>query len=85
MNSEYIEQLMKRVYTWQRDNRTRFVIRSTGKKRFLRATDWERGVFWSSVADAWEKTNDQEYLDGLLDYTLNTGFRPGHLPYQETK
>lgn len=80
MNSEYIEQLMKRVYTWQRDNRTRFVIRSTGKKRFLRATDWERGVFWSSVADAWEKTNDQEYLDGLLDYTLNTGFRPGHLP-----
>lgn len=80
MNKQHIQDLMKKVYQWQHTNRTRFVIRSTGKKRFLRATDWERGVFWLSVADAWKETNDQDYLDGLMDYTLNTGFRPGHLP-----
>ncbi|RJX75257.1 glycoside hydrolase family 105 protein [Vibrio sinensis] len=80
MTQDHIKQLMKRVYTWQFNNRTRFVIRSTGKKRFLRATDWERGVFWLSVADAWQATDDQEYLDGLMDWTLHTGFRAGHLP-----
>ena len=80
MNSNKILEQMKRVYCWQRDNRTRYVVRSTGKKRFLKATDWERGVFWLSVADAWKATQDDDYLNGLLDFTLNTGFRPGPLP-----
>ncbi len=80
MNNAQILEKMKRVYIWQRDNRTRFVIRSTGKRRFLKATDWERGVFWLSVAQAWQATQDTEYLDGLLDFSLNTGFRPGPLP-----
>ncbi|EGU32590.1 hypothetical protein VII00023_12241 [Vibrio ichthyoenteri ATCC 700023] len=79
MNCDQILKQMKRVYCWQRDNRTRYVTRSTGKKRFLKATDWERGVFWTSVADAWQATNDHEYLEGLLDFSLNTGFRPGPL------
>ncbi|WP_146491351.1 glycoside hydrolase family 105 protein [Vibrio sp. T20] len=77
--SENIQTLMKRAYCWQRDNRTRYVTRSTGKKRFLKATDWERGVFWLSVADAWKTTNDTVYLDGLMDFSLNTGFRAGPL------
>ncbi|GHA62503.1 glycoside hydrolase family 105 protein [Photobacterium aphoticum] len=80
MDNVQILNQMKRVYCWQRDNRTRYVIRSTGKKRFLKATDWERGVFWLSVADAWQATGDDEYLQGLLDFSLNTGFRPGPLP-----
>lgn len=80
MNQDFIKTQMKRVYQWQVDNRTRFVIRSTGKKRFLRATDWERGVFWLSVAEAWKETQDANYFDGLMDWTLHTGFRAGHLP-----
>lgn len=78
-NSEKILTQMKRVYLWQHANRTRYVTRSTGKKRFLKGTDWERGVFWLSVSAAWEATQDDEYLQGLLDFSLNTGFRPGPL------
>ncbi len=79
MENKSIQKIMKRVYRWQLANRTRYVTRSTGKKRFLKATDWERGVFWASVATAWQATDDEEYLTGLLDYSLNTGFRPGPL------
>ena len=80
MKNNSIQQIMKRVYLWQLDNRTRYVTRSSGKKRFLKATDWERGVFWSSVAAAWQVTGDEDYKSGLMDYSLNTGFRPGPLP-----
>lgn len=70
---------MRRVYDWQRANQTRYVIRRTGKKRFLKNTDWERGVFWSAVSHAWLETQDPAYLEGTLNYTLQTGFRPGPL------
>ena len=71
---------MKRVYLWQTENHTRWVKRSSGKIRFLKSTDWERGVFWSAVATAWQVSRDDDYHTGLMDYTLNTGFRPGPLP-----
>ena len=80
MNSSDINDLMKRVYAWQTANHTRWVKRSSGKIRFLKSTDWERGVFWSAVATAWQVTADADYHAGLMDYTLNTGFRPGPLP-----
>ncbi|WP_299019816.1 glycoside hydrolase family 88 protein [uncultured Photobacterium sp.] len=80
MEKSSVYQIMKRVYLWQLANRTRYVTRSSGKKRFLKATDWERGVFWASVATAWQVTGDEDYLSGLMDYSLNTGFRSGPLP-----
>lgn len=40
-----VRQLMHKAYEWQKANQTRWVIRSTGKRRYLKATDWERGVF----------------------------------------
>lgn len=74
-----VRQLMHKAYEWQKANQTRWVIRSTGKRRYLKATDWERGVFWSGVAAAWRATNEPGYLEGLADYSLNTGFRAGPL------
>ncbi|WP_299017861.1 glycoside hydrolase family 88 protein [uncultured Photobacterium sp.] len=69
--------LMKRVYRYQAANQTRSVIRRSGKTRFIKDTDWERGVFWSCAAAAWKATDDSEYLDGVMDYALHTGFRTG--------
>lgn len=80
LNSERILTSMKRVYQYQRDHQTRSVVRSTGKTRFIKDTDWERGVFWSCVATAWQATDDNEYLDGVMNYTLHTGFRTGPNP-----
>lgn len=34
-------------------------------------------MFWSCVAAAWLATDDAEYLEGVMNYTLHTGFRPG--------
>lgn len=68
---------MKRVYRYQAQNQTRSVIRRSGKTRFIKDTDWERGVFWSSASTAWLATQDQEYLDGVMNYALHTGFRTG--------
>lgn len=68
---------MLRVYRYQAANQTRSVLRSSGKTRFIKDTDWERGVFWSCVAAAWQATDDKTYLDGVLNYTLHTGFRTG--------
>ncbi|MGI2799762.1 glycoside hydrolase family 88/105 protein [Photobacterium damselae] len=68
---------MKRVYQYQAQNQTRSVVRRSGKTRFIKDTDWERGVFWSCVAAAWQATDDNDYLDGVMNYTLHTGFRPG--------
>lgn len=68
---------MKRVYVYQKENQTRSVIRRSGKTRFIKDTDWERGVFWSCVAAAWKATDDSDYLNGVMDYTLHTGFRAG--------
>lgn len=79
MQKNTLLQLMKKVYVWQQANPVRFVIRSSGQRRYLKATDWERGVFWSCVASAWKKTGEPIYLQGLAQYTLNTGFRPGPL------
>ncbi len=67
---------MKRVYRFQSANQVRSVIRRSGKTRFIKDTDWERGVLWSCVAAAWQATQDKEYLDGVMNYTLHTGFRP---------
>ncbi|WP_044362780.1 glycoside hydrolase family 105 protein [Vibrio fluvialis] len=69
--------IMKCVYHYQANNQTRSVIRRSGKTRFIKDTDWERGVFWSCVAAAWLATDDKDYLDGVMNYTLHTGFRPG--------
>ncbi|HDL7933295.1 glycoside hydrolase family 105 protein [Yersinia enterocolitica] len=68
---------MKRVYRYQSENQVRSVIRRSGKTRFIKDTDWERGVLWSCVAVAWQATQDEEYLNGVLNYTLHTGFRAG--------
>ena len=57
---------MKRVYRYQAANQTRSVIRSTGKTRFIKDTDWERGVFWSCASAAWLASDDNEYLDGIM-------------------
>lgn len=75
-----IESAMRRVYDWQAANQKRSVIRRSGKTRFIKDTDWERGVFWSCVASAWRATGEQRYLDGVLNYTLHTGFRTGPTP-----
>lgn len=75
-----VQNLMKAVYRWQAKNQTRSVIRRSGKTRFIKDTDWERGVFWSCTAAAWKATEDKEYLDGVLNYTLHTGFRTGPVP-----
>lgn len=69
--------VMKCVYRYQVQNQTRSVMRRSGKTRFIKDTDWERGVFWSCVSAAWLATDDTEYLEGVMDYTLHTGFRPG--------
>ena len=74
---ETILTAMKRVYRYQAQHQTRSVIRRSGKTRFIKDTDWERGVFWSCVSAAWLATDDNEYLDGVMNYTLHTGFRPG--------
>jgi rhamnogalacturonyl hydrolase YesR len=71
---------MKRVYRYQANNQVRSVIRRSGKTRFIKDTDWERGVLWSCVAAAWQATQDTEYLDGVMNYTLHTGFRTGPNP-----
>lgn len=76
-NKENVLEIMKKVYRYQYKNQTRSVLRSSGKTRFIKDTDWERGVFWSCTAAAWKMTNDNEYLDGVLNYTLHTGFRTG--------
>ncbi|MGF1692585.1 glycoside hydrolase family 88/105 protein [Photobacterium kagoshimensis] len=68
---------MKRVYRYQAANQTRSVIRRSGKTRFIKDTDWERGVFWSCTSAAWLATDDSEYLDGVMNYALHTGFRAG--------
>ncbi|VEA76737.1 Predicted unsaturated glucuronyl hydrolase involved in regulation of bacterial surface properties, and related proteins [Salmonella enterica subsp. arizonae] len=75
--AQQASETMKRVYRYQATHQTRSVIRRSGKVRFIKDTDWERGVFWSCVAAAWLATSDQEYLDGVMNYTLHTGFRPG--------
>lgn len=80
MNHDQVLKLMKKVYRYQAANQVRWVKRRTGKIRFIKDTDWERGVFWSSVAAAWETTRDQEYLDGVMNYALHTGFRTGPQP-----
>ena len=72
-----ILQAMKRVYAYQAANQTRCVVRRSGKTRFIKDTDWERGVFWSCVSAAWKATDDMDYLKGVMDYTLHTGFRAG--------
>ncbi len=75
--AQQARETMKRVYRYQATHQTRSVIRRSGKVRFIKDTDWERGVFWSCVAAAWLATGDREYLDGVMNYTLHTGFRPG--------
>lgn len=77
MTKQQIMAAMKRVYRYQAENQTRQVIRRSGKTRFIKDTDWERGVFWSSVAAAWKATDDADYLDGVMNYALHTGFRVG--------
>lgn len=77
---EIIKQKMLAVYRYQSTHQVRSVKRSSGKIRFIKDTDWERGVFWSCVATAWKATGDQAYLDGILNYTLHTGFRTGPIP-----
>ncbi|MBE2894699.1 glycoside hydrolase family 88/105 protein [Spirabiliibacterium falconis] len=77
IQKDAVQTLMKRVYRWQAANQTRSVIRRSGKTRFIKDTDWERGVFWSCAAAAWLATGDEEYRDGVLNYTLHTGFRTG--------
>lgn len=72
--------VMKRVYRYQASHQTRSVVRRSGKTRFIKDTDWERGVFWSCAASAWQATGDNEYLEGVLDYSLHTGFRAGPNP-----
>lgn len=83
MSSPKHEQIlsdMLRVYRYQAANQTRSVTRSNGKIRFIKDTDWERGVFWASVATAWQATGEKTYLEGVLNYTLHTGFRSGPNP-----
>lgn len=77
MQKETVLTAMKRVYRYQAENQTRSVLRRSGKTRFIKDTDWERGVFWSCVSAAWQATDDNEYLDGVMNYTLHTGFRAG--------
>ena len=73
----HIATCMKRVYDYQAQNQTRSVLRRSGKTRFIKDTDWERGVFWSCVSAAWLATDDHDYADGVLNYALHTGFRTG--------
>lgn len=80
LSRQQILDTMKRVYRWQAANQTRSVIRRTGKTRFIKDTDWERGVFWSTVTAAWKATDDDAYLQGAMNYTLHTGFRTGPVP-----
>ncbi|MCD1125333.1 glycoside hydrolase family 88 protein [Jinshanibacter sp. LJY008] len=79
-DKQQILDTMKRVYRWQAANQTRSVIRRTGKTRFIKDTDWERGVFWATVTTAWKATGDNDYLQGAMNYTLHTGFRTGPTP-----
>lgn len=77
---EFIKSAMRRVYQYQAANQVRTVRRRGGKTRFIKDTDWERGVFWSTAAAAWKAAGEQIYLDGVLNYTLHTGFRTGPNP-----
>ena len=77
LQRELVLQNMKRVYRYQSANQVRSVRRRSGKTRFIKDTDWERGVLWSCVSAAWQATQDEEYLNGILNYTLHTGFRTG--------
>ena len=74
---EQVLDTMKRVYRYQAVNQTRSVVRRSGKTRFIKDTDWERGVFWSCASAAWKATDDAEYLDGVMNFALHTGFRAG--------
>ena len=76
-NKKAVLDTMKRVYRYQAANQTRSVIRRSGKTRFIKDTDWERGVFWSCASAAWLATDDNEYLYGVMNYALHTGFRTG--------
>ena len=80
LTKEHVLKQLKRVYRYQAANQTRSVIRRSGATRFIKDTDWERGVFWSCVAAAWKATDDNEYLNGVMNYTLHTGFRTGAFP-----
>lgn len=80
LQRDVVLQDMKRVYRFQSKHQVRSVVRRSGKTRFIKDTDWERGVLWSCVAAAWQATQDSEYLDGVLEYTLHTGFRTGPNP-----
>lgn len=69
--------LMRKVYQYQVEHLSPFVQQRNGKKRYLSDIDWERGVFWASVSHIWSHTQDDLYYQGLLNYGLHTGFRPG--------
>ncbi|EDQ1113108.1 glycoside hydrolase family 105 protein, partial [Salmonella enterica subsp. diarizonae] len=43
--AQQASETMKRVYRYQATHQTRSVIRRSGKVRFIKDTDWERGVF----------------------------------------
>lgn len=73
----HVKTCMKRVYDYQSKHQTRSVLRRSGKTRFIKDTDWERGVFWSCVSAAWLATDAKDYAKGTLDYALHTGFRAG--------
>lgn len=79
-SKEHISACMKRVYDYQSSHQTRSVLRRSGKTRFIKDTDWERGVFWSCVSAAWLATDGLDYAKGALDYALHTGFRTGPNP-----
>ncbi len=64
LTKEHVLKQLKRVYRYQAANQTRSVIRRSGATRFIKDTDWERGVFWSCASAAWMATDDNEYLDG---------------------
>lgn len=75
-----VKNYMRQVYEYQVTHLTTAVRKRSGKYRYIEDTDWERGVFWSAVAQSWTETKEQIYLDGLKDYVTHTGFRPGRLP-----
>lgn len=77
LQRDLVLQNMKRVYRYQSAHQVRSVRRRSGKTRFIKDTDWERGVLWTCVSAAWQATQDKEYLNGVLNYTLHTGFRTG--------
>ena len=44
LTKEHVLKQLKRVYRYQVANQTRSVIRRSGATRFIKDTDWERGV-----------------------------------------